>query len=870
MYEIILGRKEADRKKYGTTGTIFLGKHYVKMGQRTALSNEVLMDVTTSHAVLVVGKRGSGKCLHGDTIITLEDGSQIPIKCLENHRKRVMSLNQNLQMEKTSRSEFFKRTVTKLLKIKLRSGKEIKLTPEHPLMTVKGWMPAEKLHLGSRIATPRVIDAFGTEIFSEEKVKILAYLIAEGHLSNNFVLFSNMDQKIIDDFKNAIHNFDSNLKIKLHSKEGCFRIVENRKGEIVIPSLRDAKGKFITKPLIDKQSSIRKWLEELNMYGKLAHERSIPDIIFSLSKQQIALFLNRLFSCDGCIYEKQKNYWQISYGSSSKKLIRQVQHLLLKFEIPSRIREKITKKRLAYEATIDGAHVYTFLNEIGFFGQKEIRAKKAIKECPQITRNTNVDTIPKEIWDLYKPDNWAEVGRKLNYAHPKALRESQRYSPSRQKLLQIAKADESELIEKFATSDIFWDEITSLQLEEGNFTVYDICVPENHNFVANDIIVHNSYTLGVMAEGMANLPPEIAQNIAVVILDTMGIYWTMKYPNDKEPKLLKEWQLQAKALDTQIYTPEGHYKEFKEKGIPTDFPFSLNVAELDAADWCLTFAVSLSEPIGVLIERTISDLQDKDTPYDIDDIIIAMKNNPEANKDVRNAAINRFLSVKGWGLFSTKGTSISELVKGGQVTILDVSVYATIPGAENVKALVIGLVSQKLFVERMIARKQEEFEEIHHREEAAFEDQKTQKDNPLVWLIIDEAHEFLPRDYTVASSRALITILREGRQPGISLILATQQPGKVHTDVITQSDIVVSHRLTAKIDIDALGAVMQSYMRQGLDKELNLLPRVTGAGVVFDDTNEKLYPFRTRPRFTWHGGSAPTAIPPEDENEITL
>ena len=74
-----------------------------------------------------------------------------------------------------------------------------------------------------------------------------------------------------------------------------------------------------------------------------------------------------------------------------------------------------------------------------------------------------------------------------------------------------------------------------------------------------------SYTLGVMAEGMANLPAEIAQNLAVVILDTMGIYWTMKYPNDKEPALLKEWNQEPKALVTQIYTPEGHYKDFKEK-----------------------------------------------------------------------------------------------------------------------------------------------------------------------------------------------------------------------------------------------------------------------------------------------------------------
>jgi hypothetical protein len=92
------------------------------------------------------------------------------------------------------------------------------------------------------------------------------------------------------------------------------------------------------------------------------------------------------------------------------------------------------------------------------------------------------------------------------------------------------------------------------------------------------------------------------------------------------------------------------------------------------------------------------------------------------------------------------------------------------------------------------------------------------------------------------------------------LILASQQPGKIHTDVMTQSDTVLAHRITAKLDTDALGTLMQSYMRQGLVHELDDLPREKGAAIIFDDTNEKMYPIRIRPRFTWHGGGAPSAI----------
>ena len=84
-YDIIIGRSEKDREKFGKEGAILLGKHYVKMGQTTSLSNEIYLDVSSSHVVFVVGKRGSGKCLTEDSLITLDNGLEVPIKDLENN-----------------------------------------------------------------------------------------------------------------------------------------------------------------------------------------------------------------------------------------------------------------------------------------------------------------------------------------------------------------------------------------------------------------------------------------------------------------------------------------------------------------------------------------------------------------------------------------------------------------------------------------------------------------------------------------------------------------------------------------------------------------------------------------------------------------
>lgn len=369
-----------------------------------------------------------------------------------------------------------------------------------------------------------------------------------------------------------------------------------------------------------------------------------------------------------------------------------------------------------------------------------------------------------------------------------------------------------------------------------------------------------SYSMGVIAEGIVDLPPEIRKNISIIMLDTMGIYWTMKYPNKKDKKLLDEWGFEAKSLNVQIFTPIGYYEKYKEAGIPTDFPFSIKTNDLDVHDWCMTFEVSINDPLGVLIERVIENLREIKKEYDIDDIVKEIKKDEHSEEKEKNAAINRFLSAKKWGLFSKEGTMLKDLVLPGQITILDVSCYTTVSGASNIRALVIGLVAERLFMDRMVARKKEEHEALEKEMHLFDREKEEEKKEPMVWLVVDEAHEFLPNKGTTTATQPLITILREGRQPGISLILASQQPGKIHTDVITQADIVIAHRVTANIDIEALGALMQSYMRAGLDKELNVLPREAGAAIVFDDLNEKMYPMRIRPRLTWHGGGAPSAI----------
>jgi len=377
-----------------------------------------------------------------------------------------------------------------------------------------------------------------------------------------------------------------------------------------------------------------------------------------------------------------------------------------------------------------------------------------------------------------------------------------------------------------------------------------------------------SYTMGVVAEGFDLLEEEVKNNLSIIMLDTMGVYWTMGHANKKEKELLEPYNITPHGIKLRIFTPEKFYYEYKKKGIPTDDPFTLDASELTGDDWCMAFKQDKYEKNGVLIQKTISELKEKkektNVSFKLEDIIEYVKNDSESDDITKKSVLNMFKMAKGWGVFGEKATPIEELAKGGQLTILDVSCYATMPGGWDVKALVVGIVSQHLFVKRMEYRKGEEFGNIKYLEDFfANDDSSTQKqDMPLVWLIIDEAHEFLPKDKDDwnAATMPLVIIMREGRQPGISVIFATQQPGKIHTDVMTQSDMVLSHRITARMDVDALGLLAQSYMQDGISRAMNTIPRVKGTAVFFDDSNEKIYRIRVRPRFSWHGGSSPTAL----------
>ena len=376
-----------------------------------------------------------------------------------------------------------------------------------------------------------------------------------------------------------------------------------------------------------------------------------------------------------------------------------------------------------------------------------------------------------------------------------------------------------------------------------------------------------SYDAAVIAEEMAALPTEYRQNTAIVFVDTMGIFWSLKNANEEQRELLAKWDLQPKATDNvKIFVPQSQIEEFERADIPIDGGISIAPHEFSAEEWRLAFDLKSTEPAGVALEKTVNELTEKqgEKKFTIDDMISKVRDDSEISDDIKDVLVNMLSVAAKWGVFGTEGISIDDIVAPGGITIIDVS-HLRATEAWSVRNLIVAIIARKLYRRRLLARKEEEVAKISGDvdvDNVFGEDGNTfaKKSFPMVWLIIDEAHNFAPSDRVTVSNAPLSTIAKQGREPGVSLVVITQMPNKVHQDILSQCDIVFAHRLTSRDDLEALHSVMQTYMSKELWQYINTLPRDPGACILLDDNLEKVFTIQIRPRVSHHAGGTAVLV----------
>lgn len=282
---------------------------------------------------------------------------------------------------------------------------------------------------------------------------------------------------------------------------------------------------------------VTEWLHEIGLMGKNAHEKRVPGEIFELPRVRMATFLNRAFACDGSVYVQNGDQVGISYSTVSEGLARDIQHLLLRFGVLAKLRRRQVKYqgeyRQAYELRITHQQqVRQFLEEIGVYGKEEaVQTALAVSlgKLPKVI----LDTLPLEIWATIAERkgklSWAELAQRMGRNPGHNFHVGKR-GIGRGLLAEMAAALQDEMLSHLASSDLYWDEIEAIDYL-GEQQVYDLSVPDTHNFVAEDVLVHNttfSMNIAEYAAAHKKLPTAVfsmempAEQLTLRLLSSMG------------------------------------------------------------------------------------------------------------------------------------------------------------------------------------------------------------------------------------------------------------------------------------------------------------------------------------------------------------
>jgi replicative DNA helicase len=369
-------------------------------------------------------------------------------------------------------------------RLRLASGREVKATANHPFLSLAGWTALGDLKAGDRVGIPRRIPepiAAGLG-WSEHRIGLLAHLIGDGCVIR----------------KQPVHytsNDPENLAFVEEAAAAEFGISPRRVAQeswwhVYLPSPEHCTH--------GRGNPIHDWFRELGIEYRGAREKRLPNLLYSANSAEICVFLRHLWATDGCVWlPKGKAAPKVYYATSSRELADGVAHLLARLGIVARIRQ-VEKAGYApgYHVIVaDGPSLRVFCERVGVHGRRgEIARELAIALEGRAT-NTNVDTLPREVWEAVKEERvraglterqfQAAIG--TNYCGTTLYKRS----PSRERLMRCAEALESEYLQVLASSDVFWDKVTAIE-PLGPQPVYDATVKKTHNFVANGINVHNS------------------------------------------------------------------------------------------------------------------------------------------------------------------------------------------------------------------------------------------------------------------------------------------------------------------------------------------------------------------------------------------
>jgi deoxycytidine triphosphate deaminase len=413
-----------------------------------------------------------GKCVTGDTrVVDADSGAYVPITDMR-WGKSTLALD-SWRLKAAKVSAFMPQGKKPVFELRTRAGMRIRATANHPFLMLKGWAALSDLRPGDRIAAARDIPVFGKTPIPDWEANLLGLMISEGQCDTpgSSPTYTTADPAMVELLTTCMA--DSGMGSVTFKGHYGYRLV-NRHGRGGIPECNRAHA----------------WLKkyELNVGSG---EKFVPQCVFTAPESSVRLFLQALFSGDGSVYSSKSGVF-VEYYSKSRRLIEDVHHLLLRFGVFSLIREKETAigtSACKIQIT-DKDQIRRFAERIGFTPGSVKQRRLDLEVLPMIRaqprRRSNFDTLPTEAWPMIGMA--ARVGgvplTSINI-HTQPNQSVSLFAASK-----VALATGDMYVSPLIDGPM-WDVVEGVE-PAGEEEVFDISVPTLHNFVANDLIVHNS------------------------------------------------------------------------------------------------------------------------------------------------------------------------------------------------------------------------------------------------------------------------------------------------------------------------------------------------------------------------------------------
>ena len=353
---------------------------------------------------IVAARPAMGKCLKFDAeIVDARTGEVSTIQeIVAREAAAVWTLDAAGRLQVTAPSQFVDDGIKPVYRVRTLSGREVETTLTHPFLTPAGWRPLAGLSVGEPIAVPSSLPVFGTTDLPAYEVKLLAYLCAETMPTS---------PALATDYADAVAVGEA---IRAATRPATAPERAEPAGDAAPYPVRGAAVPEAVGALLTRYRTL----------ARPADARAITALMFTLTRDKLALFLSRLLACTGLVEVVQHDEdggavdIAVRAASPSPRMARQVQHLLLRFGVSSAVAGTVL--------TVKGEQARRLFREIGLPGWERLRS-------------------------------WARF-------------------------------DQGQLLTQ---PDIVWDPVAAIDYS-GDVQVYDLTILETHNFIANDVCVHNT------------------------------------------------------------------------------------------------------------------------------------------------------------------------------------------------------------------------------------------------------------------------------------------------------------------------------------------------------------------------------------------